>query len=67
MLALMMMVLMLVIFGPALKHLIAALGGVLWALLVGAVGIALLGMAISFPAVAGAIVVFLVIRGMLAR
>ncbi|ELL4670044.1 MULTISPECIES: hypothetical protein [Vibrio] len=57
----------LLIFGPALKNLIAASGGLLWAIFVGAIGIALLGTAIAFPPFAGAIIVFLIIRSIFSK
>lgn len=55
---------LIVIFGVTRTNIFSGIAGLISALLIGGVGIALLGTAIAFPPVMIAIVIFFVLRGM---
>lgn len=66
-LAVIAIVVLLVIFGFSKKNVASGAGGLLSAILVGGMGIALLGTAIAFPPFALAIVVFFVLKGLMSK
>ena len=63
--AIIVLVVLVIFFGPALKNILGALFGLFWIVFIGAIGIALLGTAISFPPLLGAVVIFFIVRGLL--
>lgn len=58
---------LLLIFGLSKTNIFAAMGGLVSAILIGGVGIALLGTAIAFPPFAIVLVIFFIIRGLTSK